>query len=99
MRQKGGDLATIAELLGRSPKSGFAKTRRYAHLSIGDLYRAVSKISISTPISTEPVERDSLTDTCTKFFSARIGGTPINVDESQHFSSHDTVASGAKGVR
>jgi integrase len=54
LRQKGVDLATIAELLGHSPKSGFAMTKRYAHLSIPNLHDAVSLISISTTVAPEP---------------------------------------------
>jgi site-specific recombinase XerD len=53
LRQKGVDLATIAELLGHSPKSGFAMTKRYAHLAISNLHDAVSLISNSTPVAPE----------------------------------------------
>jgi hypothetical protein len=54
LRQKGVDLATIAALLGHSPKSGFAMTRRYAHQSMGNLHGAVSLISISTTVAPTP---------------------------------------------
>lgn len=58
LRQRGVDLATIAELLGHSPKSGFAMTKRYAHLSMGNLHTAVSLISNSTPVAPKPKEVD-----------------------------------------
>lgn len=56
LRQRGVDLGTIAELLGHSPKSGFAMTKRYAHLSITNLHEAVSRIANlnSTPVAPEP---------------------------------------------
>ena len=54
LRQKGVDLATIAELLGHSPKSGFALTKRYAHLAISNLHDAVSLISNSTTVAPAP---------------------------------------------
>jgi hypothetical protein len=36
------DLATVAELLGHSPKSGFAMTKRYVHLAISNLLNSTS---------------------------------------------------------
>jgi integrase len=48
LRQKGVDLATIAELLGHSPKSGFPMTRRNAYLAISNIHEAVLRIINST---------------------------------------------------
>jgi integrase len=55
LRQNGVPLETIAELLGHSPKSGFAMTKRYAHLSIANLHEAVSRIEISTTVAPERI--------------------------------------------
>jgi hypothetical protein len=55
LRQRGVDLSTIAELLGHSPKSGFAMTKRYAHLAISNLHDAVSLLSNSTTVAPPPI--------------------------------------------
>jgi integrase len=59
LRQKGVDLATIAELLGHSPKSGFAMTKRYAHLAISNLHAAVSLICNSTTVAPDAKSAES----------------------------------------
>ena len=50
LRQAGVSLGNIAELLGHK---GLAMSRRYAHLSISNLYEAVSRIANSTPVAPE----------------------------------------------
>jgi integrase len=58
LRQKGVDLATIAELLGHSPKSGFAMTKRYVHLSMSNLHQAVALISNSPTVARGPINAE-----------------------------------------
>jgi integrase len=61
LRQNGVPLETIAELLGHSPKSGFAMTKRYAHLKIDNLHEAVSRITNSTTLAPATISESTET--------------------------------------
>jgi len=52
LRQTGTPLGNIAELVGHR---GLAMTKGYAHLSICNLHDAVSRISNSTAVASEPI--------------------------------------------